>query len=154
MEDQLRYDVLKTLHGDPNLRVLTAPQQPVQGKFGELSVTGFEPRTMCHLLGPHFLVFTLTNLATLAGIWCTNYIYKNLHFENNQWQCPLTMNPLSHWQSEFLLTKQKINKMKNKRAGPHQDIMFNQIDKMRITQRDLFWSLRAKSLWESNTSFM
>ena len=56
----------RTLHGDPNLGVLTAPQQPTPGKFRVSSVAGFEPRTMCHLLGPHFPVFALTNWATLA----------------------------------------------------------------------------------------
>ena len=29
-------------------------------------MAGFEPNTMCHLLGPHFPVFALTNWATLA----------------------------------------------------------------------------------------
>ena len=47
---------LKTLHGESNLGVLTIPQQPVPGKFKVSSVVGFEPKTMCHLLGPHFLV--------------------------------------------------------------------------------------------------
>ena len=39
-----------TLHRDPNLEVL------------RLSLMAwFEPKTMCYLLGPHFLVFALTN---------------------------------------------------------------------------------------------
>ena len=45
---------LRTLHGDPNLEVLTALQQPVPGQFRVSSVVVFEPRTMCHLLGLHF----------------------------------------------------------------------------------------------------
>ena len=51
----------RTLHRDPNLRVLTALQQPVPSKFKISSVAGFKSRTMCHLLGPHFPVFSLTN---------------------------------------------------------------------------------------------
>ena len=58
---------LRTLHGDPNLGVLTTPRQPTPSKFKVSSVTTFEPKTMCHLLGLHFLVFALTNWATLAG---------------------------------------------------------------------------------------
>ena len=42
------------------LGVLTTPQQPTPGKFRVSSMTGFEPSIMCHLLGPHFLGFTLT----------------------------------------------------------------------------------------------
>ena len=57
---------LRTLHGDPNLKVLTAPQQPIPSKFRVSSVARFKPKTMCHLLRPHFPVFTLTNWATLA----------------------------------------------------------------------------------------
>ena len=52
---------LRTLHGDPNLEVLTAPQQLARGKFRVSSVARFKPRMMCHLLEPYFLVFTLTN---------------------------------------------------------------------------------------------
>ena len=58
---------LRNFHGDQNLEVLTAPQQPTLGKLRVSSVVGFEPRTMCHLLGPHFPVFALTNWATLVG---------------------------------------------------------------------------------------
>ncbi|RVW74561.1 Copper-transporting ATPase PAA1, chloroplastic [Vitis vinifera] len=57
---------LRNFHGDQNLEVLTAPQQPTLGKLRVSSVVGFEPRTMCHLLGPHFPVFALTNWATLV----------------------------------------------------------------------------------------
>ena len=68
------YDqTLRTLYGDPNPRVLTAPQQPTLGKFRVLSVTKFEPTTMCHLLGQHFPVFALTtNWATLTGKYGMN----------------------------------------------------------------------------------
>ena len=38
---------------DPNLGELTAPQQSTSYKFRVSSVVGFEPRTMCHLLGYH-----------------------------------------------------------------------------------------------------
>lgn len=55
------------LHGDPNFRVLTAPQQPAPGKFRVSSVAGFELRIMCHLLEPHFPVFALTNWAILSS---------------------------------------------------------------------------------------
>ena len=41
-----------------------SPQQPTSGKFKISSVIGFKPRTMCHLLEPHFLVFALANWAT------------------------------------------------------------------------------------------
>ena len=59
---------LRTLHGDPNLEVLTIPQQLAPSKFRVSSVAKFEPKTMCHLLGLHFLVFALTNWATLTGM--------------------------------------------------------------------------------------
>ena len=58
---------LKTLHGDPNLGVLTTSQQLAPGKFKVSLVVEFKPKTMYHLLGPHFPVFTLTNWATLVG---------------------------------------------------------------------------------------
>ncbi|RVW27518.1 hypothetical protein CK203_052206 [Vitis vinifera] len=58
---------LRTLHGDPKLEVLIASQQPTSGKFRVSFVTGFESKTMCHLLGPHFLVFTLINWAIPTG---------------------------------------------------------------------------------------
>ena len=60
---------LRTLHEDPNLGVLITLQQLASGKFRVLLVVGFEFRTMCHLLGPYFLVFALTNWATLVGCY-------------------------------------------------------------------------------------
>ena len=52
---------LRTLHGDPNLGVLTVPEQPTLGKFRVLSMAGFKPKIICHLWGPHLLVFVMTN---------------------------------------------------------------------------------------------
>ena len=52
---------------DPNIGVLTAQQQPAPDKFRISLVAKFEPKTMCLLLGPYFLVFALTNWATLVG---------------------------------------------------------------------------------------
>ena len=68
---------LRTLHGDPNLGVLTAPEQPTFGKFMVLSVAGVELRTMCHLLGPYFLVFAFTNWTTLTGNH--NQLFLGIH---------------------------------------------------------------------------
>ena len=51
--------------GVPKPRGVDLPTIP--GKFRVSLVVGFKPRTMCHLLGPHFPVFALTNWATLAG---------------------------------------------------------------------------------------
>ena len=48
---------LKTLHGNPNLGVLTGSQQSAPGKFKVSLVAKFEPRTICRLLGPHFQIF-------------------------------------------------------------------------------------------------
>ena len=58
---------LRILHRDPNLGVLTASQQPTLRKFRVSLVVWFKPKTMYHLLGPHFLVFVLTNWPTLAS---------------------------------------------------------------------------------------
>ena len=49
---------LRTLHGDPNLGMLTVLQQPAPSKFKVSSMTGFEPWTMWtfhnhSLLTPH-----------------------------------------------------------------------------------------------------
>ena len=55
---------LRTLHGDPNFRVLTTPQQPTPSKFKVSSMVRFELKTIYHLLGLHFSVFALTNWAT------------------------------------------------------------------------------------------
>lgn len=57
--------MLRTLHGDPNLGMLIVSQQPILSKFMVLSISRFKPKTMCHLLGPNFLVFALTNWAKL-----------------------------------------------------------------------------------------
>ena len=37
---------LRTLYGDPNLRVLTALKQLVPGKFRVSSMVGFKPKNM------------------------------------------------------------------------------------------------------------
>lgn len=70
---------LRTFHEDTNLRVLTAPQQPVPAKFKVSSVIGFEPRIMCHLLGLHFPVFKLTNWATLTDIKLLLILYTHYY---------------------------------------------------------------------------
>ena len=46
--------VLMTLYGDLNLKVLITPQHPALSKFRILSVVGLEPSIMYHLLRPHF----------------------------------------------------------------------------------------------------
>ena len=51
----------RTLYGDLNLE-----QQP-PGKFRVSSITRFEPKTMCHLVGPHFPMFAPPNWVTLAS---------------------------------------------------------------------------------------
>ena len=66
----------RTLYGDPNLGVLAASQQLEPGKFRGSSMVEFKLRTMCHLLGPHFLVFALTNWATLAGLSFLNFSFS------------------------------------------------------------------------------
>ena len=57
----------KPVHGNPNLGVLTAPQQLAPGKFKVSSIARFKPKIMCHLLRPHLLVVAQTNWATLAS---------------------------------------------------------------------------------------
>ena len=59
--------------------MLTAPQQPVPGKFKVSLVIGFEPRIMCHLLGLHFPVFKLTNWATLTDIKLLLILYTHYY---------------------------------------------------------------------------
>ena len=72
---------LRTLHGDPNFRVLTAPQQPTPSKFKVSSIVRFKLRTIYHLLGLHFSVFALTNWATtLVG---PNKIHNYWNFMSN-----------------------------------------------------------------------
>ena len=68
---------LRTLHGDPNLGVLTTLEQPTSGRFMVLSMAGVELRTMCHLLGPYFLVFAFTNWTTLTGN--RNQLFLGIH---------------------------------------------------------------------------
>ena len=57
----------RTFHGDLNIGVLTAPQQQTPGKFRVSLEIRFKPKTMCHLLRPHFPLFALINWATLVG---------------------------------------------------------------------------------------
>ena len=72
---------LRTLHGDPNFRVLTTPQQPTPSKFKVSSMVRFELKTIHHLLGLHFSVFALTNWATtLVG---PNKIHNYWNFMSN-----------------------------------------------------------------------
>ena len=61
--------ILGTFHGDPNLRVLTALQQPASGKFRISSVARFEPRTMCYLLGPHFPLYSSGNILMVPELF-------------------------------------------------------------------------------------
>ena len=74
---------LRTFHGDPNLGVPTVPQQPPLGKFRVSSMARFKPKTMCHLLGPHFPMFALTNWATLIGTkYRWYFVDKSWYFAN------------------------------------------------------------------------
>ena len=74
---------LRTLHGDPNLEMLTTPQQPALVKFKVSSMARFKPKTMCHLLGPHFPMFALTNWATLIGTkYRWYFVDKSWYFAN------------------------------------------------------------------------
>ena len=61
--------ILRTLHGDLNLRALTALQLPASGKFRVSSVARFEPRTMCYLLGPHFPLYSSGNILMVPELF-------------------------------------------------------------------------------------
>ena len=86
---------LRTLHGDPNLRVLTTLQQPTLGKFRVSSVAGFKPRTMCHLLGPHFPVFSpylliffsLLQQVQIQKLW--THLNKDPYGSSQLVKCPI-----------------------------------------------------------------